>query len=205
VVSDFEVLVNQPLPDVLIESIHLTPDQSLSLVVYNNSNFPISRLELMWWLGNDAPVSEFWDGMLLAGESMDFVFSSSPNPSASNYQFLCAEVLDLTTNFAEIAPNDNRRCLSIQWPPSTELYPPYPNPATDKVSFVLLSNSNSDAEVKVFDSVGKLLYQASAPLMKGYNQFDFSCESWESGNYVLHVQSNANHLTQHFFVSKPKE
>jgi hypothetical protein len=65
----------------------------------------------------------------------------------------------------------------------------YPNPVQDELT-VLLPNSNENAQVQVFDSVGKQMFEGNSEDLG--SKFKLSTSQWPNGIYIVRLQRTNN-------------
>ena len=69
----------------------------------------------------------------------------------------------------------------------------YPNPFNSNFSFTIMSEESMNANIKIFDILGKEVYRTSKQIEAGENTLiinAFSNISVSSGVYFLHVENN---------------
>jgi hypothetical protein len=73
---------------------------------------------------------------------------------------------------------------------ATEVFNLWPNPTHDRVSISIVTNSESAAVVKIFDSKGALVKSQKVNISQGSNQFSVDMHLFANGIYSLSVEWN---------------
>lgn len=204
-----EVLVDDLFPDLVVSDVLCTENQGftqLSVLIENQSNFPVNAMDLRWWIGNDSPVSEIWEGEIMPGEFTIYVFSSSPNLGPTNYGFVCVEAIDLTVFGNDVTPENNTSCKALSVASGVEIFPPYPNPASETLNFNVNSDVGREVVINVFDAQGKLVIRANPhQLDVGFNGLSLNVAELNAGRYTLEIQWDSNSATETFMISREND
>lgn len=204
--SSVEIVVDDLVSDLEVADVLCTDGEIITQVtgiVENHSNYPITDMELRWWIGNDSPVSEIWSGLLQPGDFITYTFISAPNLGASNYDFICVSATDLTVSIPEESPENNTNCKLLQTDEVVVLYPPFPNPADSKLHFNVGSDQIRDVVINVFDERGRQTIQASPyRLSSGLNRLRLNVSELNAGVYTLEIQWDDHSEIQNFMISR---
>ena len=67
----------------------------------------------------------------------------------------------------------------------------YPNPATDYLQINVESKKAEQAEIRLLDIQGRMLYSKAISVNAGVNQYDLNLKQWgiQSGTYILKLQA----------------
>ncbi|MEM6396651.1 MAG: HmuY family protein [Bacteroidota bacterium] len=80
----------------------------------------------------------------------------------------------------------------------------FPNPAFDQADLRIELNralpNNGEAQLAIFDQLGRLLTNEQVELRPGVNQFDLPVASLTSGHYLVRLNWGTEHYTQSLFV-----
>ncbi len=75
----------------------------------------------------------------------------------------------------------------------------FPNPATDNINLDINSNSNKEANIEVYNNLGKVVYSTHATLSNGVNRINIDLDNLLPGLYyvntIINGASNLNPLT----------
>jgi len=204
--AEFDIVVNDLVSDLIVSDVLCSENGQqtvITILVENQGNYPIWNMELQWWIGNDSPISEFWQGEILPGEFTQYSFMSSPNAGQSNYGFVCASAADMTVSLVDQTPDNNIACKLLQTPEDVLLYPPFPNPADEELNFNVGSNQIRDVVINVFDDRGRLVIRANLlQLQSGLNMLKLDVSELNTGIYALEIQWDSNSATQNFMISR---
>jgi parallel beta-helix repeat protein len=81
----------------------------------------------------------------------------------------------------------------------------YPNPATDILTVVLLSDQRSQTQLEIFDVMGRLVLSTQIPKstvnVLGNIKFELDLINLSAGQYVLQVRNDAAAYTEKFFMA----
>ncbi|MEM9937157.1 MAG: T9SS type A sorting domain-containing protein, partial [Bacteroidota bacterium] len=67
-----------------------------------------------------------------------------------------------------------------------------PNPANTVFTLRLIRMQNISLDIKVYSSVGALMYEAESASLTENGEYRISCEKWPAGMYVLHLSFNGS-------------
>jgi len=67
----------------------------------------------------------------------------------------------------------------------------YPNPISGASSFFLEvpSDKDAEAEIRIFDALGRSLYSSTERLSTGANRWEFNASTWAAGVYYVQIKS----------------
>lgn len=99
----------------------------------------------------------------------------------------------------------NKIILQIQEPTvqsSHEQTKIYPNPTNNTLTIGYHMRSQSPARIKIFNSLGKLVYQEDTGFLKqGYHTFNIRVNSWKTGVYFFEITNDKLKIQDKFVVS----
>ncbi len=193
-------IVNVAFPryDVMLQHLELQSNlagQLLTARVVNSGNIVVTQLLMNWQIGNDAPVSEIWNGSLLPGMSMDYAFHSQLHFEGYQFPYLCVEAEPVSNQYTDINPADNTTCNATE-NNGLVLLPPYPNPSSSDLHVRFISPVNGDIQILVYDRLGKRVLQMSETLTKtGFHLFSLDVSHLPQGYYQLVLKTiNSNEM-----------
>lgn len=76
----------------------------------------------------------------------------------------------------------------------------YPNPSSGDFTLSYYSKSKQDIDIKVFDNLGKPVYNSSSKLNRGSNQIDISLEKVKSGIYFVRTIVDNEQINQKIVI-----
>jgi PKD repeat protein len=169
-------------------------DQSYQITarLVNAGNIRIREIMLSWQVGNDAPVTEVWTGIMEPGEIIDYQFHSLVHIEGQQYPYICIEAEPSPIMHTEINKTDNTICKPIG-NTGLELFPPFPNPGDDRMFIRFITPTDGDVGVDVYDVRGaKVMQIAEQEVPKGFHQYFIDISDLPDGNYqlMLYMENN---------------
>lgn len=74
----------------------------------------------------------------------------------------------------------------------------YPNPAKDKITSIIKLTKDTSGEVLIYNSLGKIQYEAAIKLVKGENPISIDISHLSNGLYFISIQTNEETLQSKF-------
>ena len=74
----------------------------------------------------------------------------------------------------------------------------YPNPASDKMYLSFNSSSSNNAEIFIYDAVGKEVFKEKTKLISGNNIKSIEVKNLDNGIYFMKIKNGENQVTQKF-------
>ncbi len=185
------ITVDTPEYDIALQVLEVTPTDhgnEITAKIANTGNITINNMILSWQVGNDAPVLEEWNGELIPGTSLNYVFHSLMQQAGQQYQYICVIADPSPIHYTELNKTDNEICQPIS-NTGLEVFPPYPNPGDDRMFIRFITPIEGDLEVRIYDVNGKLameLNDVSVP--KGFHQYFIDISGLAVGNYRLSLE-----------------
>jgi hypothetical protein len=160
--------------------------------VSNQGNFPLSELDLFWNLAGESAVHEQWQGQLLPGGLVDFLFSSGPVPGLSSEPVLCVEVDAFYTGYTDANPTNNILCKTLGVVEELTVLPLFPNPALDEISVDLLLPAAGEFTLLIYDARGRKVIE-TLPIFgfEGFNRVTVGVGQLLQATYYLEVRSKS--------------
>lgn len=76
----------------------------------------------------------------------------------------------------------------------------YPNPSNNVANLTFASNSNTDANITIYNVIGEIVYQENKSVQVGDNLFELNVNSFSNGNYIVRVEMENEIITTKFDV-----
>ncbi len=168
--------------------LHTTPSGNvLTTRVVNTGNIEITELLIAWQIGNDAPVSEVWNGTLAPGMTLDYEFHSLMHFVGHQYPYLCVEATPVSPFYSDMNQLDNVICISAGVNDFI-LMPPFPNPSNDQLFIRFIIPTDGDIDIYIYDMLGRrVMEMREEQLVKGFHQYYVDITQLPQGHYQLAV------------------
>jgi len=100
---------------------------------------------------------------------------------------ICVKVPEVIYGVPDEDPSNNSACFSESL---VVTYAPYPNPASDRVNFDILSISDQPLEIDVYSSSGIHKFSGTvATGRSGLETLTLDTSSWAAGTYILQFRT----------------
>lgn len=154
----------------------------------NSSRFDIERSVdgIRWTVIGNVPASNN------SNTEIGYYFTDN-NPPQNGFYRIAEYDLDGRVQYSNIV-----RSLCN----TTDLFKLWPNPVHEMVFINILSNSESQAMIKIFDSKGALVKEQKSTLLQGNNQLGIDMRSLSNGIYSLSVNWNNGQMKKTVQVLK---
>ena len=154
----------------------------------NSSRFDIERSVdgIRWTVIGNVPASN------KSNTEIDYYFTDN-NPQQNGFYRIAEYDLDGRVQYSNIV-----RSLCN----TTDLFKLWPNPAHEMAFINIVSNSGSQAMIKIFDSKGALVKEQKYTLSQGNNQLSIDMRSLTNGIYSLSVNWNNGQMKKTVQVLK---
>jgi len=73
-----------------------------------------------------------------------------------------------------------------------------PNPVSEMLNVNFESSTAFSAEIRVYDVLGRTIYQEGAGINVGQNQFDINAANFDNGTYILEIVSEQGSKIEKF-------
>ena len=174
--TSFEVRVTDALPsfELSTPSDVVCGDQfTVDLLDVNAANFELD------WVLDDA--SNTWEVINIGTDQIEILAGEGTVALSLTIQNAlgCAttQVLSLECNIVN----------SVQDLTEVSLLSLSPNPVSQVLNVNFTSTKSLDATIRVFDLLGRAIYQLDADIISGQNEFDIQAENFENGTYILEI------------------
>ena len=181
ILKDFS-LVNDPV----------TGKLKASVTILNNSNVPVSSVEIILFLSDKAVVNETIVLNLKPNQSVTKTLSFSLSPNQFDFSFLCAEI----NSEKDLQPDNNKRCINLS--NADYFFGPYPNPTTGTLRVDWISEKPGVTRLIVYDTMGKKSYEWETSSQSGLNQASLDLEFLSTGLYYLTIETSGSKKTTRF-------
>lgn len=196
-----DIIIDDPFMDLLVEQVICTTTStgtSITALVVNNGNVKVEGLSMSWILGNDAPVSENWNGTIAPGNSTQFTFSSQMNPGPAQFPYACVTAMPAAAAYSETNTSNNTFCKSLS-NDGFELFPPYPNPGQNVMFVRFTSPFQADLEIRIIDKTGRICKSWNdSNVPTGFHEYFMDISGLADGNYTLELIQSGRHAVQSF-------
>lgn len=168
--------------------LHTTPAGNvLTARVVNTGNIEIAELFISWQIGNDAPVTEVWNGTLAPGMTLNYEFHSLMHFVGHQYPYLCVEANPVSPFYSDMNQLDNVICKSTSVNDFI-LMPPFPNPSHDQLFIRFITPTDGDINIYIYDMLGRrVMEMREEQLVKGFHQYYVDVTQLPQGHYQLAV------------------
>ena len=113
---------------------------------------------------------------------------------------ICVRIPDTIEGVPDSDPSNNSTCSSDQL---VLAYPPYPNPASERVNFDILSTGDYPVRVEVFSSSGSQKFSGTiATERSGIQTLTLETSSWAGGTYILQVTTPEDISVYRFVIQR---
>ncbi len=183
-----EILIATPEVDLAIGSFELISEDNIGkifLEVQNFSNLPIEITEAQIILENTFTITEQIVEFIDVGESTLVSLNVGIPLTVSEPSYFCVNLSSQYSNFPDIEPVNNEKCITID--PIIRLEDPFPNPVTDQFRLKLVLNESSTASISLINSAGKIKLKELRDATDGLNNFFIDMSTLEPGIYYVLV------------------
>lgn len=164
----------------------------------NSGNIRIEEIMLSWQVGNDAPITEVWHGVMDPGTTIEYLFHALVRLEGQQYPYICIEAEPSPIEHTEVNKTDNTICKPIG-NSGLELFPPFPNPGDDRMFIRFITPTDGDVGVDIYDIRGaKVMQIAEQEVPKGFHQYFIDISELADGNYQLVLYSQDNKAVTSF-------
>lgn len=77
-----------------------------------------------------------------------------------------------------------------------------PNPAQDNVQIRISAKQTHPANLQIFNTMGKMIYQKNWLMTEGVQQFNINTSTWANGIYFIEIRNGAKVMKQQLVVHK---
>lgn len=194
-VKTIPIQVLTPTVDLVLTAFTLSPDGLTgklkpTVTILNNSNIPVSAVEMAIHLSNLASVTESIVVDLAVGASTTKTLTVSVDPQQFEAAFVCAEVL----SEKDVVAADNKQCISYS--DTDYVFDPYPNPVSGYLYIDWVSEKSGTAVVSIYNSQGRREYEWQTPSAAGLNQSMHDLSFMAPGIYFVTVQTSTSIQTR---------
>ncbi|MEO9485830.1 MAG: PKD domain-containing protein [Ekhidna sp.] len=185
-----EILIAIPEVDLAIGNFELVRENNtgrIFLEVQNLSNLPVEITEAEITLENTFTISEQILEFIDVGGSSLVSLNVGIPLEVSEPSYFCVRLFSQYTNYADIQPINNEKCITIE--PIIQLEDPFPNPVTDQFRLKLIVNENSTVSIALFNSAGKMELSQMRNVSEGLNNFFVDMSTFNPGIYYVIVET----------------
>jgi PKD repeat protein len=157
--------------------------------IINQGTRNVSHYYLTATLGDGSRITERVDTLLLSGTGMIYYFVAGYE--ATEFQansFLCIQASQPNEETDDNALND-RLCKPLE--NDIRIVPPFPNPASDVVTFEVLIPREAPLEITLYDVLGHKLQDIfNGPAEVGTTTFKLNLNGYARGMYIVRIKFN---------------
>lgn len=174
--------------------------EDVTVLIRNFGYTPISNFWVYYTINNSTPVGEFIANTINAGSALQFTFTEKAD--LSSYQsYTIVAYIQLLNDIA--SHNDSSSIFLVHTANEipglfirTDNYRVYPNPTTGVVhlSFEVVRETN--VQLSVRNSIGKVVLQKQVPLTQGTMYLSIDLDDLPSGLYFLSFETKNRRITK---------
>ncbi|MCR9253599.1 MAG: PKD domain-containing protein, partial [bacterium] len=183
-----EFIIASPQYDLnLIDFEIVQNDESFSLVLdfINSSNLPVSNFDVNVEFDNEFTLTESYEGQVDIGERIVYQLEVEI-PSNQNISYICTELETPNSDFIDINPANNEKCIDFTSEISVE--PPLPNPTSSSSLIKVVLPDRMDITLVVTDMSGNIIDEINYNnLSKGLQNIEVDLTSLNKGMYLLQI------------------
>jgi hypothetical protein len=168
---------------------------TIGIELKNEGSITITHANLKVLLPDGPVAFEVWNGNLIPGASVIYIFNSSIDayiPSSNNDEaFLCATGVGFDmNNIAEVFLDNNKVCKNLVGE-AVVLLPIYPNPASNQVTIEMLITLDADVSLELMDARGRLIKTIlpTQSLASGLYTYDVDISQIQAGTYFVRMRN----------------
>lgn len=184
-----QILIAVPEVDLAIGSFELVEENNVGrifLEVQNLSNLPVESIEARIVLENTFTITEQINDFIDIGETSLVSLDVGIPLTISEPSYFCVNLTSPYSDYTDISPVNNEKCLTIN--PIIQVEDPFPNPVTDQFRLKLVVNESSAAKVSLINSAGKLKTSQTNEVTQGLNNFFIDVSTLDPGIYYVIVE-----------------
>ncbi len=180
---------------------------TIGIELKNEGSITITRANLKVLLPDGPLASEVWNGNLIPGASVIYIFNSSIDayiPASNDEEaFLCATGIgfDMNNN-AEVFLDNNKVCKNLVGE-AVVLLPIYPNPASNQVTIEMLITLDADVSLELLDARGRLIKTIlpTQSLASGLYTYDVDISQIQAGTYFVRMRNGDVDVVNKLMIS----
>ena len=180
---------------------------TIGIELKNEGSITITKANLKVLLPDGPVASEVWNGNLIPGASVIYIFNSSIDayiPSSNNEEaFLCATGVGFDmNNIAEVFLDNNKVCKNLVGE-AVVLLPIYPNPASNQVTIEMLITQDADVSLELLDARGRLIKTIlpTQSLASGLYTYDADISQIQAGTYFVRMRNGDVDVVNKLMIS----
>ena len=177
-------IVNVLFPDLELEIVNaFYQNGQVILGLRNNGTISLDSIKVEIDLGNAAIVQQVKKMKLLPGQQSNITLGLTINSLSAPY--LCINVESVIGGISDSNPANNNICISSASAADVVVLAPQPNPADNQMSLRVVTKTDQQAEIYLYNLNGQLVYQEEFSLVNSYQLIQFSVKGIEDGLYIL--------------------
>ncbi len=180
---------------------------TIGIELKNEGSITITKANLKVLLPDGPVAFEVWNGNLIPGASVIYIFNSSIDayiPTSNNDEaFLCATGVGFDmNNIAEVFLDNNKVCKNLVGE-AVVLLPIYPNPASNQVTIEMLITLDADVSLELMDARGRLIKTIlpTQSLASGLYTYDVDISQIQAGTYFVRMRNGDVDVVNKLMIS----
>ncbi|MEI6122896.1 MAG: PKD domain-containing protein [Bacteroidota bacterium] len=145
----------------------------------------IDSIDMSFVMENGSVIHEQWHGELFEGESLPFVFTSSPElPTATDVNYICVRAS--LPGLQEDSVANNRKCVVLK----NDFFAlePYPNPFTNTFTLAYILPFSDKVVIEIYDVMGNAIGELYNGMgAEGYNSLQLDMSTLIEGVYTYKI------------------
>ncbi len=183
------ILIAVPEVDLAIGQFDLVENGtigSIFLEIQNNSNLPVEVTNAIIELENQFSVSEQILSLVNVGESQLVNLNVGIPIGVTDLSYLCVTLQSEYTDYPDVNPIDNEKCVTLQ--PRVVVESPFPNPTNALTRVKVVATEASASTITVLDTSGSMVFQVDNQAISGLNNFFIDLSGLRTGTYFIKVE-----------------
>lgn len=180
--------VGDPLIDLAIENVSVVENGdywAIQATVVNLGSIEVNSADLSARFNGLPAIRETWSGVLPSGQAVPYLFTAQIERTTA-LDLTCVRVDNPNGTLVDERPGNNEQCISIS--SEFSVLTPFPNPAANAVTLQMVLPDRSDAEIYMYDYLGKLVEVVwRGSLEEGVQTVTLDVAGLRSGPYTLRV------------------
>jgi len=207
--SSLTIQVLEPLVDISLDQFYYDTQNGWDIIgvkISNTGTSDVVNIPLLLSNEDGLLFEENFTGVLHPESDTIYIFNGKPASGFSTqdekFAFYCIEGIAYgIIGEEETNLSDNRICENLEGE-EVILLPIYPNPISDEVNLSLIVSEESDINLRLIDSRGRVVKDliSENDLLPGQYNFNLQLKGINSGTYFVYLWANGLETIQKLFV-----
>ncbi len=183
------ILVVPNIVDLSIENIMFQTQEPYLIVsvnVANTGTLPIENPDLQIGVNGRFLISETLHDTIYSGEQLWYTFTGKINTNWMQPAYVCVQG-NINQNLVEVNYQNNLICKALN--ETTQILNIHPNPVYHYLTLEFQLLESEPLNLSVFNITGKEIFSNTYQGQKNYNRLQLDVSSFQSGLYILKIQS----------------